>query len=159
MPKYPPDQLWPGQVTGRLTNEGNTSLQSFSLLQPWTALRQVGHKSCGLLCTAQQKTWASWRSAKKWKIGLLVDVKSIVREERLSHRAREKWRLVVFGFAKTAAAKRVGINSSPYPPRARKGKAALKVLSLMKVLDDLIMDLIFLKIFVLLFRFFLESSL
>lgn len=38
----------------------------------------------------QLTMWASWRSAKKGKIRLLVDVKSIVREERLSHRPREK---------------------------------------------------------------------
>lgn len=63
------------------------------------------------------------------------------------------------GLQKKAAAKRMGINSSPYPPRAGEGKAALKVLSSVKGLGDLIVDLNFSKIFVFSFRFFLESSL
>lgn len=42
------------------------------------------------LVNAQLNMWASWRLAKKGKIRLLVDVKSIVREERLSHVPREK---------------------------------------------------------------------
>lgn len=57
-----------------------------------------------------------------------------------------------------AAAKRVGISTSPHPLRAE-GKAVLKVMSFVKVSDDLIADLNFWKIFVSSFRFFLESSL
>jgi len=68
--------------------------------------------------------------------------------------------VVVFGVCKkkTCSKNRVGMNSSPYPLRAE-GKAALKVLSFVKVLDDLIVDLNFWKIFVFFFRFFLESCL
>lgn len=43
-----------------------------------------------VLVDAQLKMRDGWRSAKKGKIRLLVDVKSRVREERLSHRPREK---------------------------------------------------------------------
>lgn len=54
---------------------------------------------------------------------------------------------------------RVGINSCPYPLKAGEEKAALKILSVVKVLDYLIVDLDFWKIFVFYLRFFLESPL